>query len=284
MWGALSVFSHFLCFLYKTFRYDTLHVLSLWKFRSEFKRQREMINIVCCEKLSSADVSLIQNRNRWCFSGHQQHFSQVILTGLSICRVFLSHQALAFFFPIRRAICGAHTEGQKLSSAYRLLGVTQHSHISIILHEHTGTHMFMYAHRHTGWHWFWSKHAVMCQRDSERAHNLPTFWLLAQIRTIKNWPWDNEPGWHTCSWRSNSKDVSQPPSLPHLIMSSEWLRLLIIDRRQGRADGGGGDFRDRAYSTDTTAVLEGQEGAYENIVGGCFILCRSSLMHVAWNW
>ncbi len=101
------------------------------------------------------------------------------------------------------------------------------------------------------WHWFWSKHAVMCQCDRMGAHDLQTLWLLAQIRTIKNRSWDNEPGWHTCSWR-NSKDVSQPPSFPHVIMSGEWLRLVITHRRRCRAEG---DLHDRVYSADTTVEL-----------------------------
>lgn len=68
------------------------------------------------------------------------------------------------------------------------------------------------------------------ERERERARNLTTFWLLAQITTIKNRLWDDEPAWHTYSWRSHCKDVSQPPKFPHLVMSGEWLRRMITDR------------------------------------------------------
>lgn len=133
------------------------------------------------------------------------------------------------------------TEGQKLASAFLLLGVTfvkPLTAISTLWPEHTGTCMFMYAHMYAERHWLWSKLVVMCQCDTEGPHNLLTFWLLAQIKTIKNQQCDNEPGWHTCSWRSNSKDVSQPPLLPHLIMISEWLRPVITDGHWSRADEG----------------------------------------------
>lgn len=130
--------------------------------------------------------------------------------------------------PIRRAICGAHRRVEIalcLHAAGCHLCQASNIHIySALYPEHTGTRMFMYAHMYTKRHWFWSQHVAACQCDTEGAQNSVTSWLLSQIRTIKNRPWDNEPGWHTCSWRSNSKDVSQLPSIPHLIMTSKWLR------------------------------------------------------------
>lgn len=149
--------------------------------------------------------------------------SLVILTGFSICGVFFSYQTLtlfSFFLKINAFLYQGQfverTKRQKSSSASVLLGVTFVISPLYCMNIQIHTCLCMLTCTQ-GWHWFWSKHALMCRRDGERAHNLTTLWLLAQIRTIKNRPRDNEPGWHNCSWRSNSKDVSQPPLLPHLI-------------------------------------------------------------------
>lgn len=42
--------------------------------------------------------------------------------------------------------------------------------------------------------------------QKEEAHNSPSLCPPAQISIIKNRLWDNEAGWHTCSWRSYFKD------------------------------------------------------------------------------
>lgn len=162
---------------------------------------------------------------------------------------------------LRRAICGARWRAEFGQKCHLCQGSNSHTSIG-----DRGTHACLYGKT-------WSEHLVMCQRDTEGAHNLPTLWPLAQMRTIKNRPWDNEPGWHTCSWRSTAKDVSRPPLLPHLIMANDWWELVITDgRREARAYGIWAD-------TDITVVVEGQGGAHQNTVGGWFTL-RASWCHL----
>lgn len=87
------------------------------------------------------------------------------------------------------------TEGQKSSSASLLLGVTFVIAASPLSRLNTQVHtclcMLTFTRDDID---FDQSMRFMCRRDNQRAHNLPTFWLLAQIRIIKNRPWDNEPG------------------------------------------------------------------------------------------
>lgn len=140
----------------------------------------------------------------------------------------------------------ALTEEQKLFPASPPPGChLSHSHIYTAPRANTCTHMYVYACTRGDIDFDQSVRSCVGVTARE-AHNLRTFWPPAQIRAIKNRLWDNDT---PARWRSNSKDVSRPPPLPRLITASEWLRRVITDG----AEGGGGDLRARACSTDTAA-------------------------------
>lgn len=74
-----------------------------------------------------------------------------------------------------------------------------------------------------------SKYVVMC--DTQESSEFPHFLAPCPVKDpIKNRSQDNDPGWNTYSWRNESKDVSQPASPDHLIITGEWLRRVITDR------------------------------------------------------
>lgn len=88
------------------------------------------------------------------------------------------------------------TEGQKLFPASLLLGVTFVITVSRLHGVNMQAHVCLCMLTRTRDDIDFDQSVRWCVGVTarERAHNLQTFWPLAQMRTIKNRPWDNEPG------------------------------------------------------------------------------------------